>query len=52
MLQIFITLIVLGLLSITFVIVGENYVDKLSDKSTFKKWWRRNIVATDPKDKI
>jgi hypothetical protein len=52
MLNIFIALIVISLLSFFVVVVGENYVEKLPKESTFKKWWRSNIVGEEPKGKI
>lgn len=51
MFKILLTLVVIGILSFVIIMIGENYVEKLSDKSTFKKWWRNNIVAPDPRDK-
>lgn len=52
MFEILLTLIGIGILSVVVIFVGENYVEKLSDKSTFKKWWRNNIISPEPKDKI
>jgi hypothetical protein len=50
--EIALTLMAISLLSFIVIMVGENYVEKLSDKSTFKKWWRNNIISPEPKDKI
>jgi hypothetical protein len=50
--EIVLTLMAISLLSFIVIMVGENYVEKLSDKSTFKKWWRNNIISPEPKDKI
>lgn len=51
MLQIFLSLAALAITSFLIIILGERYADRLSDKSAFKKWWRNNIIAPEPKIK-